>query len=117
MAVMVVDDNADGAESLAELLRSEGLEVRVAHDGAAALALAEAWRPRAMLVDIGMPGMRGHEVARQLRAEAWGRRMLLVALTGWSRTEDRRQSSEAGFDEHLVKPVNLDRLLALLAAG
>lgn len=112
--ILVVDDNEDSAESLARYLRMSGHAVETANDGPSALHAAEQFRPEAILLDIGMPGLDGYAVARKIREEPWGRGILLVALTGWGQAEDRRRSWEAGFDGHLVKPVrpeNLDRLL------
>jgi CheY-like chemotaxis protein len=109
----VVDDNEDAAESLAVLLRMGGHDVRVAHDGPGALALAREWSPEAVLLDIGLPGMSGYDVARALRAA--GGRPLLVALTGYGQREDRRRAQEAGFDLHFVKPVDIPRLGRALA--
>jgi signal transduction histidine kinase/ActR/RegA family two-component response regulator len=113
--IMVVDDFHDSADSLAALLRLLGHEVRVAYDGPAALTIAEAFRPEAALLDIGMPGMDGIELATRLRRERPSGDLLLVALTGFGRDEDKRRSLEAGFDNHLVKPVDLAALNALLA--
>jgi PAS domain S-box-containing protein len=113
--VLVVDDHVDAAESLAMLLRVQGHEVRVAHDGPAALRLAEADPPEIAFLDIGMPGMTGHELARRFREREGLRGVTLVAMTGWGQAEDRRRTSEAGFDHHLVKPADLDALQALLA--
>ncbi len=117
LRVLVVDDNVDAAESLATLLRLEGQDVRVAHDGPAALEAAPAYRPDVVFLDIGMPGMDGYEVARRLRREPGLEGVLLVALTGWGQDEDRRRSREAGFDEHLVKPVDPAAVATLLHAG
>ena len=108
--VLVVDDNVDAAESLALLLRLGGHEVRVAHDGPAALALAEADPPEVALLDLGMPGMDGYELAGRFRGHPALRDVLLVALTGWGQAEDRRRTAAAGFDHHLVKPVEPDRI-------
>jgi CheY-like chemotaxis protein len=102
----VVDDNRDVAVSLAMLLCLEGHEVETAHDGEAALARAEAVRPEMILLDIGLPQVNGYEVARKVRSEDWGRKITLVALTGWGNKEDRERSQDAGFDHHLVKPVD-----------
>jgi PAS domain S-box-containing protein len=115
--VLVVDDNVDAAEALVQLLRISGHDVLEAHDGETALKTAEAFRPDVVLLDIGLPRLSGHEVARRLREQPWGRTPLLVALTGWGQGEDRRKSREAGFDHHLVKPVDLGTLNALLATG
>ncbi|HEV8549055.1 MAG TPA: response regulator, partial [Polyangiaceae bacterium] len=113
--VLVVDDNVDAAETLALLLEALGAETRVAHDGASALAEYPRFEPELVLLDIGMPGMDGHEVARRLRAADPARKAVLVALTGWGQAEDRRLAREAGFDEHLVKPAGLEALKAILA--
>ncbi len=118
--VLVVDDNADGAESLAMLLRMGGHEVSVAHDGPAALKAVAAFAPEVVFLDIGMPGMSGYDVAKQLRAQPGSERILLVAMTGYGQEEDRRRSWEAGFHHHLVKPVEFGVLADLLnsnAAG
>jgi PAS domain S-box-containing protein len=104
--VLVADDNRDAAESLAVLLRLEGHDVIVADDGETALRLFEEQHPDVVLLDIGMPQMDGYEVARRIRALPGGRRVLLVALTGWGQEKDRAASREAGFDHHLVKPVD-----------
>jgi PAS domain S-box-containing protein len=113
--VLVVDDNRDGADSLAMILRLLGNEVRVAYDGAEAVRAAEAFRPDVILLDIGLPKLNGHETARRIRREPWGGRVVLIAVTGWGHEEDRRRSQEAGFDFHLVKPVDPYALMKLLA--
>jgi PAS domain S-box-containing protein len=113
--ILVVDDNEDVAESLAEILRTTGHEVRTAYRGLAALEAVEAFLPEVVLLDIGMPGMDGYEVARRLRRERGLEKVLLVALTGYGRDEDRRRSREAGIDHHLVKPVDPAALCDLLA--
>jgi two-component system CheB/CheR fusion protein len=113
---LVVDDNVDAANSLAMLLELGGHQVRIAHDGPAALHAAQEYRPRLMLLDIGLPQMSGYEVCRQIRAQDWGHEMVIAALTGWGQEEDRRKSKEAGFDQHLVKPVTYDVLMELLAS-
>jgi PAS domain S-box-containing protein len=112
--VLVADDNPDSAASLTELLRMLGHDVRVAHDGAEAVETAEAFRPEVILLDISMPRLNGYEVCRRIRRRPWGTAPLIVALTGLGQDEDRRQSEDAGFDRHLVKPVDpaaLERLL------
>jgi signal transduction histidine kinase/ActR/RegA family two-component response regulator len=114
LRVLVVDDNVDSAESLAEVLEMSGHRVRIAHDGPAALAVAGEFRPQAIVLDIGLPGLSGHEVAQRIRGEDWGRAIHLVALSGWGQAEDRQRSREAGFDAHFVKPVDLDELEAVL---
>lgn len=103
--VLVVDDNVDAADSLAMLLKLGGHEVRVAYDGPTALLVAQAFHPQIALLDIGMPTMDGYEVARRLREQPEPRPELIVAMTGWGQDTDRRRSSDAGFDHHLVKPV------------
>jgi CheY-like chemotaxis protein len=115
LTVLIADDNADAAESLALLLDLEGHEVRTVGDGRQALALAEAWRPRVALLDIGMPGLNGYQLATALRATDWGQRMLLIALTGWGQSDDQAKARDAGFDHHCTKPVDADQLLALIA--
>ena len=114
--VLVVDDNIDAAETLAMLLGMIGADVHVTHDGPAALAAFATSPPELVLLDIGMPGMDGYEVARRLRALDPEHRVSIVALTGWGQNEDRRLAREAGFDHHLVKPANLDALRAILGA-
>ena len=112
--VLVVDDNADSAESLSLLLELMGHTVRTAHDGEEALAEAESFRPELVLMDIGMPRMDGYEAARRLRQAPWAEGVVLVALTGWGQDEDKRRSEEAGFNHHLIKPVDPAALEALL---
>jgi signal transduction histidine kinase/ActR/RegA family two-component response regulator len=116
--IVIVDDNVDAAESLATLLRLQGHEVRVAHDGPSGLQMIQPGRQELVFLDIGMPGMDGNEVARRLRQQPALNGLVLVALTGWGTPEDRRRTAVAGFDHHLVKPVEpaaLDQLLAGLA--
>jgi PAS domain S-box-containing protein len=113
--ILVVDDNVDSADSLAVLLRLQGYEAAVAHDGLTAVEMALRTLPHVVLLDIGLPGLNGYEVARRLRDSPQGAGMQLIALTGWGEASDRKLARAAGFDEHLVKPVNHDRLLALLA--
>ncbi len=113
--VLVVDDNVPAAESLVMLLRLWGHEATVAHDGPAALRAVEAEPPDFALLDIGLPGMDGYALARSLRSKCGPGRPVLVALTGWGQEEDRRRSEEAGFDHHLLKPVDLSILQKLLA--
>lgn len=108
--VLVADDSQDGADSLAFLLRAAGHDVHTAYEGRVAIDMAEQLRPDVVLLDIGMPEVSGYDVARAIRREAWGRTMRLIALTGWGQAEHRRRSLEVGFDEHLVKPVELDVL-------
>jgi CheY-like chemotaxis protein len=110
----VVDDNVDAATTLHVLLRSLGHETRVAHDGMAALDIAREFRPDVILLDIGMPGLDGYEVARRLRAMNHGETFRIVAITGWGQEADRTRSKEAGFDLHLVKPVDPGVLVSVL---
>jgi CheY-like chemotaxis protein len=117
LRVLVVEDNADVGELLAQGLSGLGHRVRLAADGESALAAYDAERPEVVLVDIGLPGMDGYEVARRLRGRPGEGMPLLVALTGFGSAEDRRRAREAGFDEHLVKPVRLDQLERILEAG
>jgi signal transduction histidine kinase/ActR/RegA family two-component response regulator len=114
-SVLIADDNRDAADSLALLLQMSGYKLHVCHSGREALALAQRERPHALVLDIGMPGMNGYELARHIRQEAWGREVLLIAVTGWGQQEDRERSRAAGFDHHLTKPVDPDTLQALLA--
>ena len=110
--VLVVEDSLDSAEILGELLRRWGHEVRLAHDGKAALEEARAFRPEVVLLDIGLPDIDGYAVAQRLRAEGLSGE-LLVALTGYGPDEDRERARQAGFDRHLVKPVEPNALLDL----
>jgi CheY-like chemotaxis protein len=112
--VLVVDDNRDSAESLAALLGMLGHEVDQAYDGPAALATARTRFPDLVLLDIGMPGMSGHEVARQIRAEPALLGTTLIALTGYGSAEDRHESRAAGFDGHLVKPIDFEALQRII---
>jgi PAS domain S-box-containing protein len=114
--ILVVDDNHDAASSLAMLLEATGHESYMAHDGAAALEAAEKHRPEVVLLDLGLPTLNGYDVCRRLREEPWGKDMVLVALTGWGQDEDRRRSEQAGFDGHLVKPVDYSHLMVLLGS-
>jgi signal transduction histidine kinase len=104
--VLIVDDNADAAESLSVLLSLSGHEVRTVHDGRAAVELVKSFRPQVALLDLGMPGMDGCQTARAVRELQNGRDVILIALTGWGQEEDRRRTERAGFDAHLVKPVD-----------
>jgi CheY-like chemotaxis protein len=113
--VLVVDDNEDAAESMAMLLSVLGHEVRVQHDGPAALATAAEFLPQAVFCDVGMPGMDGFEVATRLRQDPRLAATLLVALTGWGSQDDKKRSRAAGFDAHLTKPASLDAIVALMA--
>jgi CheY-like chemotaxis protein len=114
LRVLVVDDNGDSAESLAMLLSLCGHETHVARSGPEALTSADALRPDAILLDLGLPGLNGYEVCRRVRAAGWARAIPIIAITGWGQAEDRQRSTEAGFDAHLVKPVLLADVTALL---
>lgn len=114
--VLVVDDNRDAADTLAMLLEFMGSkEVRVVNDGQSALDAMPLFQPNVVLLDIGMPGMDGHEVARRIRQQPQFSGTRLVALTGWGQDEDRRRSQASGFDHHLTKPVDIASLQALLS--
>jgi PAS domain S-box-containing protein len=115
LKVLVADDNEDAAQTLAMLLSFQGFEVRTALSGQAAVDTAARWTPDVAVLDIGMPDLDGHAVARALRRQPGGAGLLLIALTGWGQDADRRKSVAAGFDHHLTKPVNVQQLLALLA--
>jgi CheY-like chemotaxis protein/anti-sigma regulatory factor (Ser/Thr protein kinase) len=113
--IVVVDDNENAAHVLGMLLKALGNEVRTAHDGLTAIQLAEQFRPDIMLLDIGMPNLNGYDTARRIRAQPWGKGIVLAALTGWGQDEDKRRTREAGFDHHFVKPVESAVLQKLLA--
>lgn len=113
--ILVIDDNADAAFVVSMSLRMKGYNVQSGDSGPQTLSIAEAWRPHAILLDISMPGMDGYEACRILRQQAWGQALVLIALTGYGQAEDHRRSAEAGFDAHLVKPVDLLGLPTLLA--
>src|SRR6185503_4450137 len=104
--ILVADDNRDAASSLATLLALDGHQIRVANDGEQAIDEAGRFRPHVALLDIGMPKKNGYDVARAIRDTAWGRTMLLVAVTGWGQSEDKRRAKEAGFDRHFTKPLD-----------
>ncbi|AWM42168.1 hypothetical protein C1280_07115 [Gemmata obscuriglobus] len=112
--ILVVDDNRDGAESMAEMLGLLGNDVRTAHDGLEAVAAAEAFRPEAILMDVGMPNLDGLGATRRIREQPWGAGVVIIALTGWGQDADRAKTRDAGCDGHLVKPVALDDLQKLL---
>jgi signal transduction histidine kinase/ActR/RegA family two-component response regulator len=115
LRLLIVDDNVDSAEGLARILSREGHDIRLAHDGPQALALVTAHSPQAIVMDIGLPGMDGYEVARRLRKSAHGAHVLLIAVTGYGQDEDRQQAFSAGFDHHLIKPVDLAEVKRLLS--
>jgi CheY-like chemotaxis protein len=116
LRVLVVDDNRDSAATLGMLLRVMGNEVRTAHDGLEAVGVADEFRPDVAVLDIGLPRLNGYDVARRIRQQPWGRGMILIAVTGWGQDSDREQSREAGFDHHLVKPVDPAAVMKLVAS-
>ena len=113
--ILVVDDNEDGADSLAEMLRIMGNDTQKAHDGLEAVAVAAAFRPDVILMDIGMPRLNGYEACRRIRELTWGKNVIIVAQTGWGQEDDKRKSQDAGFNFHMVKPVDPAALEKMLA--
>jgi CheY-like chemotaxis protein len=116
LKILVVDDNRDAAESCAMLLELSGHSVQTAYSGRQALEIGETFRPHALLLDIGLPDLSGYELAQQIRAAPWGQGTILVAVTGWGQEEDRRRAFEAGFDHHLTKPIETEKLESLLCS-
>jgi DNA-binding response OmpR family regulator len=114
--ILVVDDSRDSADSLAMMLRIMGNLVHTAHDGVEAVNVAATFKPDVVLLDIGLPLLNGFDAARRMRSQSGGNDMVIVALTGWGQEEDRRRSQEAGFDHHIVKPVDPVALEKLLDA-
>ncbi len=112
--VLIADDLVDSADTLALLFEASGHAVRVAYDGEEALAIGESFRPEIVLLDLGMPKLDGYEACRRMRATSWGHDATLVAQTGWGQGDDRRRTRNAGFDLHVVKPIDVDKLMALL---
>ena len=113
--ILIIDDNVDAAQTLGALLQMmDDKDVHIANDGAHGLAMANELHPDVVLLDLLMPGMDGFEVARRLRQESWAANVFLVALSGWAQDSDQRKSREAGFDQHLSKPVELDTLEQVL---
>ena len=112
--VLVADDDVDAASALAMLLEAVGYETRTAYNGSSALELARRWHPEAIFLDVSMPLLNGDEVCRRVREEPWGRGVLIAAVTGLGKPEDKRRSRAAGFDRHLVKPVDPKVILDLL---
>jgi CheY-like chemotaxis protein len=115
LRILIVDDNRDGADSLGMMLRMMGNDTRTAYDGQQGVAAAGEFRPDVILLDIGLPRLNGYEACCRIRELPWGRGVVLIAVTGWGQEEDRRRSHEAGFDHHLVKPVDPQALMKLLA--
>jgi two-component system OmpR family response regulator len=114
--VLLVDDNTDSSEPLSLLLQAKGHETRVAVEGTEAIAVADEFQPHCVVLDLGLPGMDGYEVARRLRDRPYGASLTLVALTGWAGKDVRAKAAEAGFDYHLVKPVNWEELEQIVTA-
>jgi CheY-like chemotaxis protein len=112
--ILIVDDNRDAADTLGQLLTALGATIAVAHSGSAALEALEMFHPDAVVLDIGMPEMDGYEVARRIRTMAQHEHLLLIALTGWGQEADHARSRAAGFDHHVVKPPDVERLRELL---
>jgi DNA-binding response OmpR family regulator len=112
--ILVVDDNKDSVAWLATMFEMMGHEVFTAHDGEVGVAIASEFRPNVILLDIGMPKLNGYDAARRIRQESWGKKLILVALTGWGSESDRVRTKEAGFNCHLVKPVDPDIIENLL---
>lgn len=115
--VLVVDDNKDSAQTLGMMLKIMGNDVRTAHDGLEAIEQAADYRPHVILLDLGMPKLNGYDVCRRIREQDWGSDMMIIALTGWGQAEDRQRTKEAGFDHHLVKPVDVAKLNELLESS
>lgn len=115
MRILIADDNQDAAIILSIVLKRYGHQVCIAHNGIQTLDVAETFRPDVVLMDIGMPKLNGFDAARQIRKRPWGKSTFLVAVTGWGGEEDKRQATAAGFDHHLLKPVELGKLEKLLA--
>jgi CheY-like chemotaxis protein len=114
LRILIVDDNVDTANGMARLLKLLGNDVRVAHDGFSAIEAARVLRPEFILLDIGLPGMDGYQVASKLRDEECSQDSIIIAVSGYGQDEDRRRTAEAGFDHHLVKPVDFDSLISLI---
>jgi CheY-like chemotaxis protein len=116
LRVLVMDDNVDAAETLAMLMQELGHDVRTAHDGPTGLEAAYDYRPSVVLLDIGLPGLDGYEVAKRMRQQPVLQSVVLVAMTGYGKESDRKRAQEAGFDHHLVKPAKLEKLRQILAS-
>lgn len=114
LRVLIVDDSRDGADSLAMILDLMGNETRTAYDGEEAVAAADEFRPEVILLDIGLPKLNGYETCRRIRQEPWGKQILIIAQTGWGQEDVRLRTQEAGFNHHLVKPVDTAELMRLL---
>jgi CheY-like chemotaxis protein len=112
--ILIVDDNKDGARSLAMLLKLAGHQTDMAHDGIKALEAAERLRPDAVLLDIGLPKLNGYEVCRRIREQPWGKDLVMIAVSGWGQEEDLHKSRDAGFNNHMVKPVDHEMLTKMI---
>jgi CheY-like chemotaxis protein len=115
LRILVVDDNRDSADSLSMILKARNNETRTAYDGEEALSIALEFEPDVVLLDIGLPQLDGYDTCRGLRSQPGGDRMVIFAQTGWGQVEDRRRTQEAGFDHHLVKPIELPGLFMILS--
>jgi CheY-like chemotaxis protein len=115
LKVLVADDNRAATEMLGTLFRLKGNPVQLAHDGEEALKMAEQFLPDVVLLDLGMPKLNGYDACRRMREQPWGEKMIIIAVTGWGREEDRERTRAAGFDHHLVKPVLPLNLLEVIA--
>jgi DNA-binding response OmpR family regulator len=115
LRILVVDDNRDAADSLSEMLELMGNETRTAYDGREGVDMAGDYLPDVVLLDIGLPKLNGYDACRLIREQPWGKSLVVIALTGWGQDKDRQLSREAGFDYHLVKPVDPQALMAIVA--
>jgi len=116
MRILIVDDNRDGADSLSKMLQLMGNDTRTAYDGQEAVDAAGNFRPDVVLLDIGMPQLNGYDACRRIRGQPWAENIVICAMTGWGQEEDRRRSHDAGFDHHMVKPVEPRALMNMLAS-
>jgi len=116
LRILIVDDNRDGADSLGMMLRIMGNDTRTAYDGQEGVDVAGEFRPEVVLFDIGMPKLNGYEACRRIREQPWGKCIVLIAVTGWGQDDDRRRSHEAGFDHHMIKPVDPKALMEMLTS-
>ena len=117
LRILIAEDNQDSADSLKMLLEALGYEAHLAHDGESAVRAADALRPDAILMDIGLPGLNGYDAVRRIRTNSSGQGVLIIALTGWGQESDRARSAEVGIDHHLVKPLDLAVLQQLLGSS
>jgi PAS domain S-box-containing protein len=116
LRILIVDDNRDAADSVGLMLQSTGNEICVAYDGEDAVRAADRFRPQVVLLDIGLPKLNGYEACRRIRQQPWGRNMVFIAVTGWGQDDDKRKAEDAGFDRHMVKPVDPHNLIKLLGS-